>query len=115
MSQSQDDGPTVISWLQKNGLALASVLFASGIAYSQLNNLSSRLDETASEIKELRRELVELRVNGVGTPKDAYESFVTHQATLDSRQDRELELLRARLVELRVDLQKVLARRAPTP
>lgn len=107
MSETERDGLSLLGWLQKNGLAVASILFACGVAYSQLNYLSTRLDETTSEIKQLRMDLVDLRINGMGVPRETHNGFVEHQKGVDTRQDREIAFLRDRLIKLRLDLQQI--------
>lgn len=113
MSETERDGLNVLAWFQKNAFALGSVVFALGIAYSQLSHLGDRLQATALEIKELRREMVELRVNGLGLPRETHNAFVDHQEAVDDRQDRELEFLRDSLIKLRLDVQRFLMKKEP--
>lgn len=89
-----------MGWLRENFAAVIGAVFAVGVAFDQLAHLSNRLDATIAEMKELRHQVVEMRVAGVGVTQATLSQFAERQRAVDARQTRELDRVAEQLLTL---------------
>ncbi len=118
MTEIERQGLSALGWLQRHLAVLLSAVFAAGVAYSQLSHLDTRLAFTAGEIKEIRREILAIRVSATGVAPSAFEAFVERHDRLERRRAAELERLREADAALRGEIARLKAgrpARAPAP
>jgi hypothetical protein len=97
MTDLERNGLTALGWLQRNVIGVLSIVFAIGMAYSQLSALREGLDETRAELQRFYREFVEIRVHGLGVQPQLFHAFRKNQSAIDNRQDQDLAQLRRKI------------------
>ena len=93
-------GDAALGWVRRHLFAILSIAAALGFAHAELVNLRESLDDARRHLEELRRDFIELRLSGVGVPKERFAEELAERREADRRHDQALMDQRARLLSL---------------